>query len=79
MTRLTIIFSAGLSAVVLGSGAAMGALTTEPERAQGHALLRGGRLPVVAQSTECVGGYRIIGGVRSQGRTTGGVIVRCRS
>ena len=38
--------------------------------------------PVLAQSnqsaSQCVNGYRAIPGVRSRGRTQGGVIIKCR-
>ena len=40
------------------------------------------RAPVLAQSnqsaSQCVGGYRTIPGVRSEGRIRGGVIIKCR-
>ena len=34
-------------------------------------------LILAQRSTECVGGYRIIGRVEGRGKVTGGVIVRC--
>ena len=35
--------------------------------------------PLLAQSSQCINGYRIIHVVRSQGRAGQGVILRCRS
>jgi len=35
-------------------------------------------LPVLAQSSPCINGYRTIHVVRGQGRTGQGVILRCR-
>lgn len=37
----------------------------------------GAPLILAQRSTECVGGYRIIGRVEGRGKVTGGVIVRC--
>ena len=41
------------------------------------AALSGASLVLAQRSTECVGGYRIIGRVEGRGKVSGGVIVRC--
>ena len=48
-----------------------------PAPTGGVAAPDGGPRILAQSSTECVGGYRIIGRVEGRGKVTGGVIVRC--
>jgi hypothetical protein len=73
------IWAGGVGALMLTAGSAIAALpdvnTTASEALPEPSR---GRFPVLAQGSQCVGGYRVIHRVRGQGRTGEGVILRCR-
>jgi hypothetical protein len=65
---------AALTVLAFGSAAGHAAIGPNQPTAPQAQEIAG---DVLAQATQCRGGYRIIHQVESKGRTTGGVIVRC--